>query len=64
MNKLEAVVRCYYAKNRRPLVMIVNNIHYFSNNEDGHSLLLQLQQHAEEWAADGMCCDAMNSCED
>jgi hypothetical protein len=37
-----------------PLVVIVNNVQYFHNDDDGRNMLLQLQQRAESWAASGM----------
>ncbi|KAJ3857627.1 hypothetical protein EV368DRAFT_77534 [Lentinula lateritia] len=54
LNKLEKVaLRC--AKRRhKPLVLIINNVHYFNNDEAGRNMLLQLQQRAEAWAASGI----------
>ncbi|KAJ4483496.1 hypothetical protein J3R30DRAFT_3448946 [Lentinula aciculospora] len=54
LNKLEKVaIRC--AKRRKkPLVLIINNVHYFNNDEAGRNMLLQLQQRAEAWAASGI----------
>ncbi|KAF5393214.1 hypothetical protein D9757_000518 [Collybiopsis confluens] len=51
LNKLEKVaIRC--AKRRKkPLVLILNNIHYFNNDDAGRQMVLQLQQRAEAWAA-------------
>lgn len=54
MNKLEKVaIRCY-RRRHKPLVLIINNVHFFHNNEDGRNMLLQLQQRAESWAASGI----------
>jgi hypothetical protein len=53
MNKLEKVALRSAPKRGRPLVLVINNIHYFQNDEAGRSMLLQLQQKAETWAASG-----------
>lgn len=53
-NKLEKVAIRSCAKRDKPLVLIVNNVHFLKNDDDGRNILLQLQQHAESWAASGM----------
>lgn len=53
MNKLEKVALRCAPKRGRPLVLVINNIHFFQNDEAGRSMLLQLQQKAEAWAASG-----------
>ena len=53
MNKLEKVALRSAPKRGRPLVLVINNIHFFQNDEAGRSMLLQLQQKAETWAASG-----------
>jgi hypothetical protein len=53
LNKLEKVALRYSRKHGRPPVLIVNNVHYFNNDDDGRDMLLQLQQRAEAWAASG-----------
>jgi hypothetical protein len=53
MNKLEKVALRCAPKRGRPLVLVINNIHFFQNDEAGRSMLLQLQQKAEVWAASG-----------
>ena len=53
MNKLEKVALRCAPKRGRPLLLVINNIHFFQNNEAGRSMLLQLQQKAEDWAASG-----------
>ena len=53
MNKLEKVALRCAPKRGRPLVLVVNNIHFFQNDEAGRGMLLQLQQKAEAWAASG-----------
>ncbi|RXW23201.1 hypothetical protein EST38_g2618 [Candolleomyces aberdarensis] len=54
LNKLEKVaLRC--AKRRgKPFVLVINNIHFFQNDENGRNMILQLQQKAEAWAASGI----------
>ena len=53
MNKLEKVaLRCAPSRGK-PLVLIINNVHFFQNDEGGKNMLLQLQQRAEAWAASG-----------
>ncbi|KAH9485518.1 hypothetical protein JR316_0002426 [Psilocybe cubensis] len=54
MNKLEKVaLRCAPVRNK-PLVLVINNVHFFQNDEEGRNMLLQLQQKAEAWAASGV----------
>ena len=52
-NKLEKVALRSARKTGRPLVLIVNNIHFFKNDDEGRNMILQLQQKAEAWAASG-----------
>ncbi|KAJ6589826.1 hypothetical protein DFH09DRAFT_216845 [Mycena vulgaris] len=54
MNKLEKVALKAARRRGKPLVLIVNNVHFFKNDDDGRSMLLQLQQRAEAWAASGI----------
>lgn len=54
LNKLEKVALRSARRTGRPLVLIMNNIHYFKNNDEGQNMLLQLQQRAESWAASGV----------
>ncbi len=53
LNKLEKVALRSARRTGRPLVLIVNNVHFFKNDDDGRNMLLQLQQRAEAWAASG-----------
>lgn len=53
MNKLEKVALQLAALRGKPVVLVINNVHYFRNNEEGRNMLLQLQQKAEAWAASG-----------
>ncbi|GBE81052.1 hypothetical protein SCP_0307760 [Sparassis crispa] len=54
MNKLEKVALRYSRRTDRPLILILNNVHFFQNQEEGRNILLQLQQRAESWAASGI----------
>ncbi|THH33035.1 hypothetical protein EUX98_g1147 [Antrodiella citrinella] len=54
MNKLEKVALRYSRRTGRPLVLILNNVQFFKNDDEGRNFLLQLQQHAESWAASGI----------
>jgi DNA-directed RNA polymerase beta' subunit len=40
-------------KTGKPLVLVLNNVHLFNNDDSGKNMLLQLQQCAEAWAASG-----------
>lgn len=53
MNKLEKVALRSARKRGRPLVLIINNVHFFQHNDEGWKFLLQLQQRAESWAESG-----------
>ncbi|KAK1234254.1 hypothetical protein PQX77_002561 [Marasmius sp. AFHP31] len=54
LNKLEKVaLRCVHRRGK-PLVLIINNVHFFKNDDEGRNMLLQLQQRAEAWAASGI----------
>ena len=53
LNKLEKVALRSVPNRGRPLVLVINNIQFFQNDEAGRSMLLQLQQRAEAWAASG-----------
>lgn len=54
LNKLEKVALRCAKKRGKPFVLVVNNIHFFPNDEEGKNLILQLQQKAEAWAASGI----------
>ncbi|KAI0079276.1 hypothetical protein K474DRAFT_1673490 [Panus rudis PR-1116 ss-1] len=54
MNKVEKVALKHARRTGKPLVMIINNVHFFKNNDEGRNMLLQLQQRAEAWAASGI----------
>ncbi|KAJ3839623.1 hypothetical protein F5878DRAFT_615770 [Lentinula raphanica] len=54
LNKLEKVALRVAKRRHKPLVLIINNVHHFNNDEAGRNMLLQLQQRAEAWAASGI----------
>ncbi|KAF8178615.1 hypothetical protein K438DRAFT_1844104 [Mycena galopus ATCC 62051] len=54
MNKLEKVALKVARRRNKPLVLIINNVHFFKNDDQGRGMLLQLQQRAEAWAASGI----------
>ena len=56
MNKLEKVALRSAKRRGRPLVLVLNNVHLFNNDDSGKDMLLQLQQRAESWAASGEWC--------
>jgi hypothetical protein len=53
LNKLEKVALQSARRTSRPLVLIINNVHFFKNDDEGRNMILQLQQRAEAWAASG-----------
>ncbi|RDW63199.1 ATP-binding protein [Aspergillus mulundensis] len=53
LNKLEKVALARKGR-ERPLVLIVNNLHYLPDNTEGQQLMDLLQQRAEMWAASGL----------
>ncbi|KAF8583825.1 hypothetical protein K439DRAFT_1634041 [Ramaria rubella] len=54
LNKLEKVALSLSQRKGRPLVLIMNNVHLFRNDDAGQALLLQLQQRAESWSESGI----------
>lgn len=54
LNKMEKVALSRKAKGSRPLVLMVNNLHYLPDNIEGQQLVDLLQQRAEMWAASGL----------
>lgn len=60
LNKLEKVALRLSTARGKPLVLIINNVHFFQNNEEGRNLILQLQQKAEAWAASGISLPCFN----
>jgi hypothetical protein len=56
MNKLEKVALRSAKRTGKPLILVLNNVHLFNNDDSGKDMLLQLQQRAESWAASGEWC--------
>ncbi|KAF8526051.1 hypothetical protein BU17DRAFT_74394 [Hysterangium stoloniferum] len=54
LNKLEKVALRSAQRRQKPLVLVVNNVHLFRNDDAGQALLLQLQQRAESWSESGI----------
>ncbi|KAI0767071.1 hypothetical protein C8Q74DRAFT_1203613 [Fomes fomentarius] len=54
LNKLEKVALRHAQKKGKPLILVLNNIHYFNHDDEGRNILLQFQQRAEAWAASGI----------
>ncbi|KAL4795811.1 hypothetical protein BDV19DRAFT_362122 [Aspergillus venezuelensis] len=54
LNKLEKVALTRRRTGERPLVLMINNLHYLPDNVEGQQLLDLLQQRAEMWAASGL----------
>ncbi|KHO02106.1 ATPase domain, prokaryote [Metarhizium album ARSEF 1941] len=61
LNKLEKVAVKLFRKRRRPLVVIVNQMHLLRNDDVGRNLIELLQQRAEQWAAAGLVTMVFNS---
>ncbi|KAI0669686.1 hypothetical protein C8Q78DRAFT_1095132 [Trametes maxima] len=54
LNKLEKVALRHAKNTGKPLILVLNNVHYFNHDDDGRNMLLQFQQRAEAWAASGI----------
>ncbi|QRV73663.1 hypothetical protein RhiJN_01677 [Ceratobasidium sp. AG-Ba] len=61
LNKLEKVAIRRAARTGRPLVLVINDIHLFNNDENGKQLMVQLQQRAERWAESGVVTMVFNT---
>ncbi|KAF8273393.1 hypothetical protein EI94DRAFT_1563817, partial [Lactarius quietus] len=61
LNKLEKVALRSAKRTGKPLVLVLNNVHLFNNDDGGKNMLLQLQQRAEAWAASGILTLVMSS---
>ena len=53
LNKLEKVALRHAKSTGKPLILIINNVHFFNHDDGGRNILLQFQQRAEAWAASG-----------
>ncbi|PIL33451.1 hypothetical protein GSI_04074 [Ganoderma sinense ZZ0214-1] len=54
LNKLEKVALRHAKSTGKPLILIINNVHFFNHDDGGRNILLQFQQRAEAWAASGI----------
>ncbi|KLO17622.1 hypothetical protein SCHPADRAFT_809666, partial [Schizopora paradoxa] len=54
MNKLEKVALRMARDMKRPMVLVLNNVHFFQHTDEGRNMLLLLQQRAEAWAESGI----------
>ncbi|GAA5922852.1 ATP-binding protein [Sporobolomyces koalae] len=54
LSKLEKVAIRFRKKHGRPIVIVMQNIHFVRDDDDGHALLHMLQQRAEAWAGSGV----------
>jgi len=61
LNKLEKVALRSARRTGKPLVLVLNNVHLFNNDNGGKDMLLQLQQRAESWAASNILTLVMSS---
>lgn len=60
-NKLQKVALNKKRKNGKPLILIVNSMHLFRDDDEGRDMLELLQQRAEAWAATGLITMVFNS---
>lgn len=61
LNKLEKVAMLKRQERKRPLVLIINQMHLIRDDEDGKDLIELLQQRAEQWAAANLVTMVFNS---
>ncbi|KAL2753170.1 hypothetical protein ACRALDRAFT_2111483 [Sodiomyces alcalophilus JCM 7366] len=61
LNKLEKVAIIKRAERKKPLVLIINQMHLIRDDEDGKDLIELLQQRAEQWAAANLVTMVFNS---
>ncbi|EJT96744.1 hypothetical protein DACRYDRAFT_92062 [Dacryopinax primogenitus] len=54
LNKLEKYALLGVARRRKPLVLVINNMHHLQNDDSGRALVRVLQQRAESWAESGI----------
>ena len=54
LTKLEKVALRHAQRTGKPLILVINNVHYFNHDDEGRNILMQFQQRAEAWAASGM----------
>ncbi|KAK1994881.1 hypothetical protein LX36DRAFT_188953 [Colletotrichum falcatum] len=61
LNKLEKVAIINRATRKKPLVVIINQMHLIRDDDDGKDLIELLQQRAEQWAASNLVTMVFNS---
>jgi hypothetical protein len=61
LNKLEKVALLHRDSRKRPLVLIINQMHLIRDDDDGKDLIELLQQRAEQWAAANLVTMVFNS---
>ncbi|GAP90889.1 hypothetical protein SAMD00023353_5500740 [Rosellinia necatrix] len=61
LNKLEKVALRHRAKEKKPLILIINQTQLIRDDEDGRDLLELLQQRAEQWAATNLVTMIFNT---
>ncbi|EEY17353.1 conserved hypothetical protein [Verticillium alfalfae VaMs.102] len=61
LNKLEKVALLKRAERKKPLVLIINQMHLIRDDDDGKDLIELLQQRAEQWAAANLVTMVFNS---
>ncbi|KAM0321915.1 hypothetical protein ACHAQA_009812 [Verticillium albo-atrum] len=61
LNKLEKVALIKRAERKKPLVLIINQMHLIRDDDDGKDLIELLQQRAEQWAAANLVTMVFNS---
>ncbi|WYZ43277.1 hypothetical protein EsH8_VI_000976 [Colletotrichum jinshuiense] len=61
LNKLEKVAIVNRAVRKKPLVVIINQMHLIRDDDDGKDLIELLQQRAEQWAASNLVTMVFNT---
>ncbi|OHW98506.1 ATPase prokaryote, partial [Colletotrichum incanum] len=61
LNKLEKVAIVNRATRKKPLVVIINQMHLIRDDDDGKDLIELLQQRAEQWAASNLVTMVFNT---
>ncbi|KAF9870703.1 hypothetical protein CkaCkLH20_11805 [Colletotrichum karsti] len=61
LNKLEKVALVNRKERKKPLVVIINQMHLIRDDEDGKDLIELLQQRAEQWAAANLVTMVFNT---
>ncbi|KAM3552504.1 hypothetical protein ARSEF4850_007358 [Beauveria asiatica] len=61
LNKLEKVAMKLIETRKKPLILIVNQMHLLRDDDDGRDLIELLQQRAEQWAATNLVTMVFNS---